>query len=346
MKTLMTALIAGLAALPVSSAQESSRLERAWSTAVRPDAAGIVEALGIARSGDLVLVEDDRGMITALGADDGRPRWFVRTPAALRHAPTTHDGRIAFAAGERLMVVDAASGALLFDEPTSLAPSGAPVALGDGLFVPSYASEGLVAVSLTDGFAAWTMRLPADPIGPAQAAFGRAIVTLDDGTLHAVAGSLSTPRSEAWTARVGDVVGRPVIDEELIVVATRAGQVVAMDAGSGTRVWIDRPGRSVVSPPVVSSAHDVVVVALRDGLRAVGRGDGAVRWDVEAAEWPVGVVAPGAVLVRRRDGTSALRDVATGELLAEGLSSNLLPFEDVLVEWSDGQRVTAYRVTR
>lgn len=348
MKTLLVALFSVFAVLPAAWSQDAdARLERAWTTPVRSDAVGVVGALGIVRAQDLLLVEDDRGMLNALRLSDGRPRWFVRTPAPLRHPPTAHAGRITFTAGERLFVVDAASGAVVFEQATSLAASAAPVTVFDGVFVPSYARSGLVAISMTYGTTEWTLRLPGDVIGPALATPDEhVVVTLDDGTVRAVDATLTPPRRATWTAHVGDVVGRAVDEHDAILVATLQPELVCLDAGAGARRWVARPGSAITGPPVASRRNDVVLVGLVDGLAAVRFTDGEELWRSDDVEWPVGFVEPGAVLVRRRDGTSALRDTKTGAVLLDGLSSDLLPCGEFAVAWNDDQSITAYRLVR
>ncbi len=341
-----TVILAASAALPSPLTREA-RLERAWQTSIRPSEPGRVEAVGIVRLDDVLIVEDDRKGLTALRLADGLPRWSLTLDRSLDHAPTEHDGLITLVAGNHLQVVSKDAGFRVFESARALAPSGAPVAHGRGVFVPSYAADGLVALSMDTGLDAWSMRLPGDVIGPALVTPAeQVVVALTDGTLRAMQARLTTPRRELWVARVGEILGRVVLEESSLVFSTRAAHVQRRDANSGALTWTVRPGRPVTTPPVASAQHDVVIVGIAGALHAASFADGTERWQTEGAEWPVGLVEPGAVLVRRPDGTSALRDVATGDVLIEKLSSNLLPCGAVLVEWGNDQKVHAHRLTR
>lgn len=85
-----------------------------------------------------------------------------------------------------------------------------------------------------------------------------------------------------WKASTGKLSAGVGSDGKLVVVVTTGGEVVALDADSGTERWRASAGAEVLAPPTVTAA--VVVVRASDGrLLAFNAGDGERRWVYQRA---------------------------------------------------------------
>ena len=138
--------------------------------------------------------------------------------------------------------------------------------------------------------------------GLARAAAGFAPAVTGDGVwVAAVDGTIRRLDRDsgrvALQVRLDQRLGAGIAaDESIVVVASRNGDVIALDAGGRTR-WT-RPLRSeIVTPPVV--AGSVVVVRTQDGrIVAIDRDGGTIRWTWERPNPPLTLRQSAPMIVR------------------------------------------------
>lgn len=160
-----------------------------------------------------------------------------------------------------------------------------------------------------------------------------------------------------WSTRIGNGAGgqfaalQPRLDGGRVYVASADGQVQAMDADSGDRLWSVETGLRVVSGPGVADGH--VLVGTLDGeVLALDAESGEQRWtavvDAEVLATPVGGL--GRVVARAVDGRVFGLDVTTGDidwvfsrsspaLTLRGLSDPVVVGSTTLVGLDTGQLV-------
>ena len=333
-----------LAIVPPTARAGESLLRPVWES-----------SLGVARGarlldcvavGERVLVGDERGGVMALDPATGTLQWFVQAPGPLDFVPSD-GGAIALACGPTVIVVESATGRRLFETTSAAAPAASPCSDGRLLFVPSLLESTLVAWDLATGRKAWEFRFASPFSGPALMCGNEGsrsvLVTLDDGTLRAVPAQAEVPRHERWVARVGRVMGTPLVTEDVVVAATLERSVVALDVSAGVVRWRRYVGESPRSSVV--SAGGLLVVSTPASLLALQPDDGAVAWSLPGSERPLGDVG-GELLVRTAD-TCQWRQASSGRLLRDRLPPRAVAVGGRLIELHDGRGITGWaRVER
>jgi outer membrane protein assembly factor BamB len=106
--------------------------------------------------------------------------------------------------------------------------------------------------------------------------------------------------------------GGLAIAEGRVFVATAYGEVIALDAATGSPLWRHRFDAPVAGAPTLAAG--LVLVQCRDGTAsALDMGDGRLRWTAQGLPETAGVVAPGAPAV---SGDVAVFGLSGAELLA------------------------------
>ncbi|HUU42785.1 MAG TPA: PQQ-binding-like beta-propeller repeat protein, partial [Planctomycetota bacterium] len=103
------------------------------------------------------------------------------------------------------------------------------------------------------------------------------------------------PLAEAWDAQLTSCVTAPVVASGRVFVAgTDTGQVVALDAATGRRLWTATLGGRIDTPPTVD--RGLCLVGCHDGwVYALRAGDGELAWRMRPAPWERRMVAFGQV---------------------------------------------------
>lgn len=197
-----------------------------------------------------------------------------------------------------------------------------PVAYGRNLLIPS--TDGSVyALDLTTGARIWTLRtdgrITTSP-DVAQVDMGQgsapavAVFAGDDGVIRA-RDALRDLETERWsTALDARVASSPVIADGSVFVATRAGQVHALDLASGEELWrypAEGDGIGPISADLALGEGVLYVGTEEGGFHLVDVATGEGRCSVELAT-PIAaspVIADGAVLISTRGNTIFMRPV-------------------------------------
>lgn len=121
-----------------------------------------------------------------------------------------------------------------------------------------------------------------------------------------------------WTASAGKRLSAGVgSNGRLAVVATTAGEVVALDAENGSERWRSAIGAEVLAPPAVGDA--IVVVRASDSrLIGLDAATGARRWVFQRATPPLSLRSFAGVTL---EGAAALAGYPGGKLVAVSLTN-------------------------
>jgi len=301
----------------------------------------------VGTAGDLLLAEDSLGGLTALDPATGQARWFVQLPAPLSAWPVPGDTRIALACTPDVLVVASATGSRRFMTSASTVPCNSPAADAHAVYVPTLLGNRVVATAIGTGQVAWSYQMAAPITTPAQligpAGTRSVLIGCDDGMLRALPTGLAVPERERWIAHVGRVIDRPVVAGDRILVANSDRVLQALDAASGTTIWRHLPGEPLRSAPV--AVGDIVVCATDTRLVGLHAANGQLAWEQAVAAKPLGDLN-GALLAARADGSTELRDAATGAVLMQGLPADAVSCGGLLVELRGRSEVVAWKLVR
>jgi outer membrane protein assembly factor BamB len=249
-----------------------------WSTRVD----GAVRALAL---GDGFVCAAGLGsQLHVLDQGTGQVRWSHTVRRQVLSPPAVLGGRIGVADSESLYVIDAASGALLWESEFASLPQAA----GDLLLAGRYDGNdrtALVALDPAGGQVRWSApalsasSMTESPIavgdGTAFAVLGTAVTAIDLGT--------GQPRWQVGTGLDGFSASRlmltgPVDGLVLLTVPSGThgnGEFIALDAATGAVRWRRAPQYGVSSAPVVDGG--VVVFQMGGGSSVVG-------WDLATGD--------------------------------------------------------------
>ncbi len=255
---------------------------------------------GIAFGGGQVFASTGFAKVFALDAGSGEVLWSQPVPGPMRAAPTFSDGRVfVISVDNQLHALDARTGAALWShtgiqEVATLLGGSSPAVQGSTVIAP-YSSGELFALLAENGRVLWSDLLASvrriDPI-----------------------------------ADMADIRGLPVIDRGLVLAASNAGRMIAIDLRRGERAW-DIDLSSVQTPWV--GGDFVYVVSADAELVCLTRANGGVRWvqplqqfeDEEDRNDPISwrgpVLAGGRLVVAGSHGKGLWVSPKSGEVLSE-----------------------------
>ena len=252
---------------------------------------------GPAVAGDVVVVvstrkinrNDDEGGLQAFDVNDGSRRWQNTAVGPSSYAPTTHDGTV-YVSGYRgnpyVSTVDASTGEVDWRSNVGTGDVQSPAVTDDGVFI--HTESALLKLDPVDGSERWHVST-IDPSNPPTVADGVVYARRRPATFAAWDAATGECRWEfdGFTAEQG-AASTCVAGDTVFVTfgAGGDGRLAALRQSDGTPRWQrtvddlvgelpDVNGPSF-SQPVVTD--DTIYVGFGDGLLAVTRDDGAVRW--------------------------------------------------------------------
>ncbi|MEM8578622.1 MAG: PQQ-binding-like beta-propeller repeat protein [Pseudomonadota bacterium] len=275
----------------------------AWQRTVRParDNEGEATGGGLAVEGDTLYVSIGYGELAALDARSGAVRWTQQLDATGSGRPTVF-GDLVY-----LMVGDETGWALEKDTGRIAWQIGSSADVNNVLGAP--------APALTDDLAIFAFGT-----GELQAVFRR-------GGLRRWDASVLGERPGRALSKIDDVTGPPVVVGDVVYAGNQAGRMVAVNAGSGERIWTANDGAIGTMYPVGGS---IFALTDQNALVRLDAGDGSRIWQtrlpnfvkdrprrisaVFAHHGPV--VAGGRVHVASSDGQLRSFDPRDGSLVA------------------------------
>ncbi|WP_261395761.1 PQQ-binding-like beta-propeller repeat protein [Salipiger bermudensis] len=300
-------------------------------------------------SGGRIYTMDSEHMVSAVSSS-GQVLWQKsmvpereRTGQAQGGGLAAADGRLYVATGfGRLTVLDAASGAEIWEQRLGNTATGAPTVAGGLVYLTSGDSRAW-ALEADTGRIRWQIDAPeslANVAGaPAPAlsdksvvfAFGNGSVqtAFRQGGMRLWSADVVGSRSGSALALVGDITGGPVIAGNRVFVGNHSGRVVAFDLGNGERLWTARMG---ARGPVWPTGDSVFLVSDQNQLVRLDAASGDQVWAVDLPGYePVRkpqrrrdsafshygpVIAGGRLVVASSDGLLRSFDPASGALIA------------------------------
>ena len=302
-------------------AMSNGRGWRLWKQGVREG--GLQSSVGVGEN--LVVVAGRSGVVFAVAADDGTPRWETQASAEVLAAPLVVSGVVIVRSQDgRVVGLGAADGKerWRFDRaiPTlSSRGASAPVAAG-GLVLVGNDDGTIVALRPEDGVAVW-----------------EAIVAEPEG------------RSEL--DRLVDIDGDIAVGADAVYATSVRGMTAAVSIGTGQVIWTrDNGGANALD-----LTADGVLLADKTGtLWSLDRSTGSALWRQEGLlrRQPSGVVMAGALaVVGDLEGYLHWFDPATGNVRARErvararlLATPIATPSGVVIAVTDEGRLAAYRV--
>ena len=203
---------------------------------------------------------------------------------------------------------------------------GASPAVDSGVVIVPYSSGELVALKVENGQVLWT-------------------------------DSLSSSRRSRSTTTLSTIRGRPVIDRGIVIAASNAGQIAAINLRTGRRIW-DRSIGGIESPWVVGNF--IFFLTNDSELVAMSRHTGRVHWVQPLPQWEDPedktdrIIWTGPVLVSDRlivagsSGEALSVSPYTGKVLGkvempDGVTIGPVVANDTIYFLSDDADLVAYR---
>ncbi len=275
-----------------------------WTRSLVPlrDNAGEASGGGLAFGGGAVFVSSGFGTLTALDPASGAILWEQDLGAPGTGTPAYRDGLVYVVSGDTTAwAIEAATGRVRWQidaasDINNIYGGPAP-AFTDDLAIFAYGSGEVQGVFRQGGLQLWS-----------AAVLGR--------------------RPGRAAAFVGDITGAPVVAGGRVYVGNHSGRLVALNAGSGERVWTAKEG---TFGPVWPAGDSVFAISDRNALLRLDAASGALLWSVElpgfvtpnpkkAAEIHAHygpVLAGGRLWVASSDGVLRGFDPASGALAAQ-----------------------------
>ncbi|WP_299733243.1 PQQ-like beta-propeller repeat protein [uncultured Tateyamaria sp.] len=272
-----------------------------WQRDVLPDGAESGDATGggLAVDGDVLYISSGFGALTALEASTGRTIWVQNLEATGSGRPTVFGDLVYIMAGDDTgWALNKTNGRVEWqvsasESPTNVLGAPAPIVV-DGLTVFSFGSGEMQAVFRQGGLRRWD----ASVLGERK---GRALSKFDD------------------------VTGRPIAVDGVIYAGNQSGRTVAMNAGSGGRIWTANEGAVDTVLPVAGS---VFLVSDRNELLRLDASDGSRIWGVKLPNYVASrpsrqsevfahhgpILAGGRIIVASSDGVLRSFDPVSGGL--------------------------------
>ena len=238
-----------------------------------------------------------------------------------------------------LIALDTESGSPIWTQSLAGTASGRPTVFGDMVYVVS-GDDVAWALNKSDGRIIWQLTAPesgSNILGaPAPVVTNKfAIFGFGTGELQAV---FRTGGLRRWNARVvgerkgralskiNDVTGQPIVANGVVYAGNQSGRTVALDVGSGERIWSANEGAISTVLPVGGS---VFLISDRNELLRLSAADGGRIWgtalpnftkdkprrqaEVYANHGPI--LAGGRIIVSSSDGVLRSFDPVSGALV-------------------------------
>lgn len=282
----------------------AENLSRAWSASIGTgtDDELRINASPVVADG-IVFTMDSETVVRAFRADNGRELWATDPRPESEKDDGHMPGGLAFDKGRliattgfnQIIALDASNGGIIWKREVEAPIHAPPTIRGGRVFVVTLTNR-LYALSVYSGKPLWDYQAltePASLLGGAAPAVDRGVVVAPFSSGELVALKVDNGR-ELWSdslvsAKRTDVVsslshvrGRPVIDRGLVIAASHAGVMAAIDFRSGRRVW----SRDIGSIESIWVAGDYLFGLTMSGeIIGMSKKDGKVVWATPLPRW-------------------------------------------------------------
>ncbi|MFG6179280.1 outer membrane protein assembly factor BamB [Halomonas sp. THAF12] len=331
----------------------TTRVETLWQEQVGDGLGQSGYPLAPARDGDTLFAADQHGLVEAIDATNGEPRWSVELDAGASSGLTAVADRLYLGTrnGE-VLALDQADGEVLWRTRVNSEVLAAPQ-VNRELLVVQAVDGSVTALDRQSGAERWvhsgsrpalTLRNTGTPrvidqVTIAGQANGR-LVTLDNRSGQPLwERRIAVPQGRSEIERLVDLAGQPLLTPDgRLFVTSYQGRVVALQAVSGEIMW-SRDLSSYRSPMLVGDYLFVIDEASH--VLALNADSGATVWqldDLEGRELTDPVFADGRLVVGDFEGYLHMIDARDGTLVGrteiDGSGISVAPL-------TDGKRVYA-----
>lgn len=222
-----------------------------WRTNLTPPGERGVEGFGggLAATESALVATTGFGEVVRLDPATGAVLWRAEAEGTFRAAPTIADDKVvAVARGDLAYGVELDTGMIAWrvegtGEGAGLVGGSSPAVRGPLAVLPFQSGE-VRAILTRNGLTVWTA---------------------------AVTGG----RRDLARARINDISGDPVIDNDTVYVSNQAGRLVALDRRDGARLWTQQVG---AFGPAVVAGGSLFIVSDAGQLMRLSATDGAILW--------------------------------------------------------------------
>ncbi|MHC0054965.1 PQQ-like beta-propeller repeat protein [Actibacterium sp. D379-3] len=225
-----------------------------WSADLTPASEPNKDATGggLAYGGGRLFATSGFGLLVALDPATGRQIWTQKTDAVITSAPTYRDGLVYVVSRDNsAWAIRAEDGRVQWQLPGTPSPSGmiggAAPAVTDRLAIFPFGSSELVATLRKSGVRVW----------------GAAVSGQRRGRVYST---------------ITDITGDPVVDGDVIYVASQSGRTVAIKAAGGERLWTAEEGSY---SPVLPVGGSVFLLSDEARLVRLDAATGDLIWAVD-----------------------------------------------------------------
>lgn len=271
-------------------------LNRAWSVKIAGTTGrALLASAPVVAEGRIYLVDVD-AVLTAYAADTGARIWAAPLHTGTGNRDSLFGGGVSYEDGKvyatsglgDAVALNAADGSVIWRVKPGGPLRGAP-GLANGLVYVLSQDSQLFALNQTDGKVQWTQSGSLETQGvfgvaaPASAQ-GSVVAGFSSGELNAYRyengrqlwqDTLSRTSATTSVSALADIDAEPVIQDGRVYAIGQGGRLVAIDLGTGQRLW-EQNFASISTPWIASEWLFVVTDDAR--LISVARATGKVRW--------------------------------------------------------------------
>lgn len=194
----------------------------------------------------------------------GQVLWSVPLGPSSRAGPVVADGRIYLGGHFKVTALDAATGAILWEQPTTGPVQGSLAAAGDRLFM-GLLDHRLLALDAATGETLWEYRAGDFITGAPVVHQGIVYFGSWDSNIYALDAATG---AEIWTYAATDSVGaQPALREGVLAIGDRNGRMHLLNARTGQNRLVFRTPKSAHAAAVM--AHDLVFFSAGGQLYAI-----------------------------------------------------------------------------
>lgn len=351
---------------------------RAWSREIaKPNKRERLAAAPVVSDNRLLVVDTD-GVVHALAADTGAELWRAATAKDEGNQTARFGGGVSVE-GERayatnglgdVVALNVTNGTEIWRKRPAGPLRGAPTLANGNVYVVTQDNQ-LFALSQETGDLAWNASASLETQGvfgvaaPASAQ-GTVIAGFSSGELNAYryengrslwSDVLSRTSISTSVSSLSDIDAEPVIDQGRVYAVGQGGRMVAMDIGTGNRMW----EQNIAGISTPWAAGEWLFVVTDDArLMCIARGSGKIRWISQLREyrnekkskgpiaWVGPVLAGGRLVLANSEGQVVFASPTDGSVqstmdVKESVTLPLVVANNTLYILDDKGQLSAYR---
>ena len=214
--------------------------------------------------GDIAQSKVIRGADLPDQQPDGRTLWSVSLGSPSRSGPIVSDGRVYLGGHFKVSALEAATGAILWEQPTTGPVQGSLAAAGDRLFM-GLLDHRLLALDAATGTTLWEFKAEDFITGAPVVHQGIVYFGSWDGNIYALDAATG---AQIWTYAATESIGtHPALREGVLAIGDRNGRMHLINARTGQNRLVFRTPKSAHAAAVM--AQDMVYFAAGGRLYAI-----------------------------------------------------------------------------